>query len=49
MARRVFIALAVLFIVAGAYSIGTPGTPDGNRGWNIAGFEWNSGNPRPVN
>ena len=39
MARRFSIALAVLFIVAGAYSIGAP---DINRGWSVAGFEWNS-------
>jgi hypothetical protein len=40
--------LALLLIVAGAYSIGSPGTPDGNRGWNVAGFEWNS-HHQPVN
>ncbi len=37
--------LAVLLIVAGAYSAGTP---DVNRGWNVAGFEWNS-HYQPVN
>lgn len=36
--------LALLLIVAGAYSIGSPSTPDVNRGWNVAGFEWTSHN-----
>ncbi|MEV6240308.1 hypothetical protein [Lentzea sp. NPDC051838] len=40
MVRKALLALAgVALIVAGAYSV-----PDLNRGWSVAGFEWNTVN-----
>ncbi|MET9631414.1 hypothetical protein ABZX92_28525 [Lentzea sp. NPDC006480] len=40
MVRKALFALAgIALLVAGVCSV-----PDGNRGWSVAGFEWNSVN-----